>query len=347
MSEPEQPLYPSTGHEPSGESERASSPFFTPTAPASEEGTAVDSGAPESAAAEPPSIPTQPVYETPAPVSYEPASAAPFAYEPAPATPDYAAPTAPEHAAPAAPQYAPPQYAAPQYSAPQYPPAPAAPQAPMQPVYQSPVAPQFGAPQPMASQPVAPYSAVPASVMPASASPASALPASGQPAGYPTPTYAPGYQAGPGYPAYGTPVPPTSQLPAGAMQAPAPKRGKAAIIVLSILTAVFVLATAGLTVLFLGSQSDLSKEKKTVASQQTQIAQLNKANSDTATELSTLKSSTDDQIKQLKSDKGSMSKCINDVDTLISLPRSASVATVNKDYDKMVADCAVAKALSD
>jgi uncharacterized protein HemX len=161
--------------------------------------------------------------------------------------------------------------------------------------------------------------------------PTSALPASAP--GYPVSGYAAGYPAPAGY---------------AAPYAPAPaKRGKAAVIVLSVLTALFVLTTVGMTVLFFASQNSLSKEKHTVATQQSNIADLTKTNNDTATELSNLKSSSQDQISQLKSDKTTLGKCANDVDTLVNLPNGTTVTTFDKDWKRMVADCAVAKALSD
>jgi hypothetical protein len=100
-------------------------------------------------------------------------------------------------------------------------------------------------------------------------------------------------------------------------------------------------------VLFVASQSTLSKEKHTVATQQSKIDDLNATNSATATQLSNLKTSSQDEISQLKSDKGTMSKCTNDVDNLVNLPRGTSLTTFDKDWKRMVADCEVAKALSD
>jgi cell division protein FtsB len=305
--------------------------------------------------------PQQPSYEAPAYQPPVPAWHAPV--EPAPAeataaqlaasgsaeppTTPYPAPTTP-YPAPAAPAQQPPTTPYPALAAPapaSYPPAPYTPAEPAAP-YQSPVAPQYGSTQQFGVP-------SPASGVPASGLPASGVPGSGQPAYAPvtpglvhptTPGAAPagsGYPA-PAYAAYGAAAGQTPPYPAAT-----PKRGKAPLIVTSVLAALFLLISVGLGVAYVSAQNDLSKQKKTVAAQKTQISDLTAKNDETATQLSNLKSSTQDQIKQMQSDKDALAKCVNDVDKVLNLPESTSEATARKDVAKMTADCEVAKALTD
>ena len=65
-------------------------------------------------------------------------------------------------------------------------------------------------------------------------------------------------------------------LPGGRSSAPARKKGRAGIIIVSILTVLFLLTTVAMSGLFVRASSDLDKQKKTTASQTTQISDLNK-----------------------------------------------------------------------
>jgi flagellar basal body-associated protein FliL len=129
--------------------------------------------------------------------------------------------------------------------------------------------------------------------------------------------------------------------PAAAAPAQAPKKGRAGIIIVSILAVLFLLGSVAMSGLFLRASSDLDQQKKTTASQTTQISDLNKQLTDTKSQLTTLQESTSGQIADLKKAQQVSKTCVDDVDKLINA-KSSSAA--EKAFNAMVKACIVAKA---
>ena len=200
---------------------------------------------------------------------------------------------------------------------------------PQQPTYEVPAAqPTVGYPAMPGAAPAGPVPPAPA-YAPGYAAPAGYPAPVSAPAGYPAPVSAPaGYPTVPGYPAAAAP-------------AQAPKKGRAGIIIVSILAVLFLLGSVAMSGLFLRASSDLDQQKKTTASQTTQISDLNKQLTDTKTQLTTLQESTSGQIADLKKAQTVSKACVDDVDKLINTKTQASF---NKAFDTMVKACIVAKA---
>ena len=164
------------------------------------------------------------------------------------------------------------------------------------------------------------------------------------PVGAPQPAYAPAGYAPTGYP--------TASYPAGVPVEPKKPRPKSTI-VFAALTALFVLVAAGMTVLYLGKSSDASKSAKQVASssstittQKGQIDSLKQQLQTAQDGAASAKQTSDGQINDLKHTNGLLMTCVTDANTVINL-QNTSLSEFNKDWEKMVKACLVAKAESD
>jgi hypothetical protein len=263
----------------------------------------------------------------------------------APATPapSYPAPSHPTASVPApaypAPAYPAPAYPAPGSTAPAYPAQPAAfgyPGQPAAPAYPAqPAAPAYGTPAPTAEFP-APVSGYPA---PVSGYP---VPVSGYPVppgGYPVPASA--VPASPAA-AYPTAYPATAPYPPVAPV----RKGRAGLVVVSILAALFLVAAAGTGYLYLSKSKDYDRQaaqlrdkENTISNQAGQITTLTSNLAD-ANEKATRDES---QLTTLNTGTKALSTCITDYDDLLTkLAHRASSASVDKAINKVDKDCAVA-----
>lgn len=191
-----------------------------------------------------------------------------------------------------------------------------------------------------AAQPLAPQGYV-AGAVPTPAPPAY-VPGQAPGGGYGAPVgAAPGYapvSAVPGYapvsavPGYGYPV---SAMPYGAPQAPfaQPKKSKAGVIVLSIITALLVLATGGVSTLYFVEKSErtasdkvVAEQKATLAGQKTELEDLKakvQAGKDELTKVN-------QELTGTKNNAAALQKCLDALDAFFSNPTSAKGKAVDK-----------------
>ncbi|NUO60593.1 MAG: hypothetical protein HOV78_28335 [Hamadaea sp.] len=163
------------------------------------------------------------------------------------------------------------------------------------------------------------------------------------PPGYPTSAVpAQPVSAGPAYPTSGYPAAgaPYSAVPAGPA---APKKGPA-VLVLSILVGVLVLALGTVTTLYLVKASDASKQEKAAAAQAATDA---KNLEDVKAQLTTTKAEAEKLKQDLEGAKNAnaeklklLSACVDAVDKMMS---STTQAAFNKAFPAMRAACEAAQ----